>query len=161
MSGNRWILWSVVALAGLMTGCTSKYADFGNPMKADVSKVVPVAKVIADCDRYDGQTLRVKGLVSSVCAKKGCWLRMKGGGGDESVFVKFTCPVEGRLIPMDAVGHEVMVEGTLKVEEISEADARHYAEDSGKPATVIASIVGPQKQVRMMAPAARVYDLPQ
>ncbi len=160
MSGNRWILCCAVALAGLFTGCTSKYADFGKPMKTDVAKVVPVAQVISDCDRYDGQTLRVKGIVSSVCAKKGCWLRMKGGG-DDSVFVKFTCPVEGRLIPMDAVGHEVVVEGTLKVEEISEADARHYAEDSGKPATVIASIVGPQKQVRMMAPAARVFGLPQ
>ncbi|MFQ5502623.1 MAG: DUF4920 domain-containing protein [Phycisphaerae bacterium] len=160
MSGNRWTLGCIVAFMGLMTGCASKYADFGNPMKADTARVVTVAKVLDNSDAYDGRFLRVRGTVSGVCAKRGCWLRMKGAG-DDSVFVKFTCPVEGRLIPMEAVGHEVMVEGTLQVEEISEADARHYAEDSGQPADVIAAIVGPQKQVRMMAPAARVYGLSQ
>lgn len=54
-------------------------------------------------------------------------------GGDDTVFVKFTCPVEGeRLIPKDAAGKPVIVH-----EEV-------------------AAIVGPQKTIRVMSPSARV-----
>jgi len=77
----------------------------------------------------------------------------------ETVFVKFTCPVDGRLIPMAAVGHQALVEGVLTVEEITEGEARHYQEDAGASTAEIAKIVGPQKQLSIMAPAARIKGL--
>jgi hypothetical protein len=75
------------------------------------------------------------------------------------LFVKFTCPVEGRLIPMAAVGKPVVVEGTVMVKEISEADARHLKEESGATQEEVAKIKGPQKQITLAAPAARVAGL--
>ena len=77
----------------------------------------------------------------------------------ETLFVKFSCPVKGRLIPMEALGHLAIVEGSFKLSEISEADARHYAEDAGKSPEEIAKIVGPQNQLRMSAPAAMIRGL--
>lgn len=89
---------------------------------------------------------------------------MAPGGAEESadnLFVKFTCPIGGRLIPMEAVGHQAIVEGTLQVETISEDDARHFAEDAGKSQEEIEEIVGEQIQLRMASPAARIVGLPQ
>jgi len=60
---------------------------------------------------------------------------------------------------MEAVGHQAIVEGTLEVTEISEAQARHFAEDAGKSPDQIARIVGPQKQIRFKSPAAKVIGI--
>lgn len=143
----------------IMAGCAATPVHFGEPMKLKDVDTVPVAKVIANPSAYDGKFIRVAGKVASVCEAKGCWLRMSESGQGETLFVKFTCPVDGRLIPMDAVGHSVVVEGTLKVEQMSEAEAKHYAEDAGKPAAEIAKIVGPQKNIRIASPAAEVAGI--
>lgn len=151
------ILWCLVVLG---TACaTSKSVHFGQPMKMSRSDTIDAANVFANKTAYDGTYVRVRGKVDSVCKSMGCWLRLTDDAGKETLFVKFTCPVEGRLIPLEAVGRTAIVEGTLEVGEISEAEARHYREDAGASPEEIAAIVGPQKIVRMQSPAARVYGL--
>jgi hypothetical protein len=135
-----------------------KYASFGEPMKMSNEAPVPVATVLAHLDQYKDQYVRVTGNVAAVCEKKGCWLKMADEQGND-LFVKFTCPVNGRLVPLEAKGKPVIAEGTLKVKEVSEAEARHLAEDSGKSQDEINKIVGPQKQVSLMAPSAKVAGL--
>ncbi len=160
MSCRRWFTMLTIIALVPCAGCASKYADFGEPMKLDSAEPVSIAKILAAGDKYDGEYMRVSGKVASVCAKKGCWLRMSSEGANDTVFVKFTCPVDGRLIPMEAVGHDVVVEGTVTVETLTQADARHYAEDAGKSPEEIAKIVGSRKQMRMKAPAARILGMP-
>lgn len=135
-------------------GCSVQRERYGEPQRMTDVEPMPVATLVADADRYDGQPVRVSGKVTAVCEKMGCWIRI--GEPRHEVFVKFTCPVEGRLIPMDAVGRTAIVEGTAKVEEVSEAEARHYAEDGGATPEEIAKIVGPQKQIRIDSPAAEI-----
>lgn len=135
-----------------------KSTDFGEPMKLTDKDTLCLGRVLSDPSQYDGQYIRVGGKVDSVCAKKGCWMRLAACKG-ETVFVKFTCPIKGRLIPMEAAGKRAVVEGTLEVKEISEEEARHYAEDDGASPEEIAKIVGPQKTVRISSPAARIADL--
>jgi hypothetical protein len=141
------------------SGCATTYAHYGAPMHIEDQQPIPLAKVVAHPDKYADEAVLVKGEVTSVCAKKGCWLRMTDAGMDEDVFVKFTCPVEGRLVPMEAVGHEVIVEGTLIIDEISEGEARHYKEDAGASEEEIAKIVGPQKQIRISSPSAKIKGI--
>jgi len=143
----------------LLTGCMAKHADYGDPLKLNPLSTVSAAKVLASPSQYDGQFLRVSGRVDSVCAARGCWMRLVGAGPADTIFVKFTCPVEGRLIPMEAVGHDAIVEGTVKVAEIPESEARHYQEDAGASPAEVAKIVGPQKQVSLQSPAARIMGL--
>ncbi len=151
---------TALCLATLLSGCAAKYADYGEPMKLKSDDRVSAEKVFSQPDMYNGREIHLTGKVDSVCAKKGCWLRIADNARTDTIFVKFTCPVDGRLIPMDAVGHEATIEGELSIEDISQEEARHYAEDSGKSPEEIAKIVGPQKQYRMKAPAARIYDMP-
>ena len=108
-----------------------KYTDFGKPMKLEDSDAVCIKTVLANPKAHDGKFFRVAGRVESVCAKRGCWLRLGDGESKETLFIKFTCPVKGRLIPMDAVGKFAFIEGTLDIVEISEEEVRHYKEDAG------------------------------
>ena len=132
------------------------YTDFGKPMKLEDSDAVCIKRVLADSKAYDGKFIRVAGKVDSVCAKRGCWLELGDGESKETLFVKFICPVKGRLIPVDAVGKFALIEGALNIVEISVEEARHYKEDAGASKEDIAKIVGPQTTVRMSAPAARI-----
>jgi hypothetical protein len=153
----------LLTLAMVSLGCAMKeieYADYGESQKMTEAETVPIADVMKSSEVYKGKFIRASGEIVSVCAMKGCWLRMApNGDSEESVFVKFTCPVEGRLIPVEAVGHEVVVEGTVEVEMMTEDEARHYAEDAGKSEEEIARIVGDQKVVRISSPAARVVGI--
>lgn len=135
-----------------------KYASFGEPMKMSNEAPIPVEQVLADAEKYNGKFVRVSGNVTAVCVKKGCWLKMDDGKG-EDLFVKFTCPISGRLVPLEATGKQVIAEGTLKVKEVSEAEAKHMLEDAGKPQSEIDKVVGPQKQISLMAPSAKVAGL--
>lgn len=159
MFGTRGLV--VVAALGLLAGagCAAKHADFGQPLSLADADTVSVGKVLANPSAYEGKTIRVAGQVKEVCGEMGCWLTLADRDTKESIFVKFVCPIEGRLIPLDAVGKQGVVEGSLKVSEIDEGEARHIAEEAGKSAEQIAKIVGPQKQYRIQSPAARVWGV--
>ncbi|MBK8914751.1 MAG: DUF4920 domain-containing protein [Phycisphaerales bacterium] len=182
MSG-KWVLCLCAALAslGLAAGCASKCCSscgdcncpkgkcheqssldqqhFGEKMTLADSKTVPIRTVLASPDKYKDKPIRVSAVVREVCLHKGCWIRMADGDKGDGLFVKFVCPIEGRLIPTEAVGKPVIVEGTLVVEMVDEDEARHIAEEAGKSAEEIRKIVGPQKRMRMSAPAAVIMGL--
>jgi hypothetical protein len=135
------------------------YTSYGEPMKLNDDEAVPVGKVLANPAAYEGKYVRLVGNVNKVCTRKGCWLEMMDDTTGKPMFVKFTCPIEGRLIPMAAVGKPVVVEGTVMVKEISEEQARHYKEESGATPDEVAQVKGPQKQITLASPAARVARL--
>ncbi|MHC4697263.1 MAG: DUF4920 domain-containing protein [Planctomycetota bacterium] len=132
---------------------------YGEPMKLSDKEIICSKKVLADPVKYDGQFIRLIGKVASVCPKRGCWLRLGDATGIDTIFVKFTCPMKGRLIPMEAEGKMASVEGTLRATEISQDEARHYKEDAGASPSEIAEIVGPQKIVKMVSRSARIAGL--
>lgn len=148
----------------LCSCCTSapKMTTFGQPVMDEKLQQVELATVLADPQQFEGRPIEIRGEVVDVCQRKGCWLRMapSGSGDKDGVFVKFTCPIDGeRLIPMTAVGQSVMVEGTLIVETISEAERRHYASDAGASDEEMRKIVGPTTQVRVASGAAHVEGI--
>lgn len=153
------------------------HQDFGLPMQGDPADVVSADVVLASLSDYDGQPVRLRGVVQQVCPKRGCWMRVGAINPDntadqandaspagqtppmQTIFVKFTCSIDGRLIPMDAVNKPVIVEGTLQQVKISQAAARHYAEDGGATPEQIEKIVGPQPILRMASASARVIGV--
>lgn len=134
----------------------ASWAKYGQKVKLAADKTVCAQEILGNPDKFAGKQVRVCGKIEAVCARKGCWIRLAGASDADSLFVKFTCPVDGRLVPMDAVGRMAIVEGSLQVLEISESDARHYKEEGGATPAEIAKIVGPQKQISLRAPAAMV-----
>jgi hypothetical protein len=133
-----------------------KWVAFGEPMKLTDADNISAGKALADLPKYEGKTVRLTGNVTSVCAKKGCWLKMTSEGSTSEVFVHFTCPIEGRLIPVEAVSKPAVVEGKLTVKTVSEEDAKHIAGEAGKTDAEIAAIKGEQKQIEIEGPSALV-----
>ncbi len=137
---------------------TSRWTAFGEKMSPAAGQPICTSDILAHKTKYANKTIHVCGKVDSVCAHKGCWIRLAGPTTSETIFVKFTCPVNGRLVPMEAKGRFAIVEGTLELKRISEEEARHYAEDEGASATEIAKIRGPQQIIKINSPAA-IIDL--
>ncbi len=132
------------------------YTAFGDPVKLTDADNIDAAKVLADVSAYEGKFVRLVGEVKSVCTSKGCWLKMTSPGSEHSIFVKFTCPVDGKLIPQEAIGKPVIIEGKLTINTYSEDDARHYAAEEGKSAEEIMKIVGEQKVLELEGPSALI-----
>ena len=132
---------------------------FGGPQKLSAADAVPASAVLADPAAYRDRYVRLTGKVSDVCPKKGCWLRVTPAdarAGAEDIFIKFPDPPTGVLVPREAVGKDVTVEGTVKLGTISEKMARHFKEDAGAPQAEIERIVGPQKQVMISGPRVAI-----
>ena len=89
----------------------------------------------------------MRGMVSDVCSKKGCWMTLPLSNGEE-LMVRFKD--YGFFVPTDASG-EVIVNGLAYVSETSVSDLRHYAEDAGASSAEIEAIIAPKITYSFMA----------
>ena len=89
----------------------------------------------------------MRGMVSDVCSKKGCWMTLPLSNGEE-LMVRFKD--YGFFVPTDASG-EVIVNGLAYVSETSVSDLRHYAEDAGASSAEIEAITEPKITYSFMA----------
>ncbi|MAB31168.1 MAG: DUF4920 domain-containing protein [Formosa sp.] len=89
----------------------------------------------------------MRGMVSDVCSKKGCWMTLPLSNGEE-LMVRFKD--YGFFVPTDASG-EAIVNGLAYVSETSLADLRHYAEDAGASSAEIEAITEPKITYSFMA----------
>ncbi len=115
--------------------------DASNPIT-----VADLSKEIAESDSINNVT--VKGELSEVCQKMGCWVKLKNDGG-EDIFVKF----EGHdfFAPKDAAGRQATVYGKATKEITPVADLQHYAADAGATAEEIAKITEPKEELQILA----------
>lgn len=89
----------------------------------------------------------MRGMVSDVCSKKGCWMTLPLSNGEE-LMVRFKD--YGFFVPTDASG-EAIVNGLAYVSETSLAELRHYAEDAGASSAEIEAIIAPKITYSFMA----------
>lgn len=89
-------------------------------------KVVSLAELAADPGSYEGQTVLTEGEVQRVCQKRGCWLELADSSGARA-FV----PMAGHAfsVPMESVGRQALVEGTVHRRERSDAERQHLQSD--------------------------------
>ena len=95
----------------------------------------------------------VKGTVTSVCPKKGCWLTLKTDN-NERLFVKMKD--YAFFVPTSLIGKEVVLEGAAEIKVIPVEEARHYAEDAKKSPEEIAAITESQEEIRFLASGIKV-----
>ena len=78
-----------------------------------LDKATPVVELLAQPDQYVGKKVRVEGVVSAVCAKRGCWMTVTDPESGKGVRIK----VEDGVIvfPMEAMGHKTTAEGFFEV----------------------------------------------
>ena len=127
------------ASATATTAAQPKGETFGAGVK--LAEPTPIDAILAEPKKYDGKTVRVEGMITDVCPKRGCWLELAGTAPGQKLRFKVT---DGEMVfPMDAKGRKAVAEGVIAVKELTldetKARAEYEAKEYGKqvdPATI-------------------------
>jgi hypothetical protein len=87
--------------------------------------------VLSQPEKYAGSPVLIRGRISDVCQRKGCWTVLSQG--EEQVRVRFLD--YAFFLPKDCSGKQAYVEGIVAVETLSVKMARHYASESQQEAS--------------------------
>ena len=101
------------------------------------------------------EAVAVKGTVTDVCDKKGCWITLKTDD-NERFFVKMKD--YAFFVPTALKGKKVVLEGKAENKEISVNELKHYAEDAKKSPEEIAKITKPEHEIRFLASGIKVVE---
>ncbi|EJL67513.1 DUF4920 domain-containing protein [Chryseobacterium populi] len=129
--------------AGVASSVESKAISaekLGKKLKKDNKKVENVA---------------IKGKVTDVCEKKGCWLTIQTED-DSQFFVKMKD--YAFFVPTALKGKNVVLEGNAERKVISIDEQKHYAEDAKKPQSEIDAINKPKEEIRFVANGIKVVN---
>lgn len=127
---------------------TEKYEVFGAPIEKWDSALT-LSELVDSSDRYKGKVITIETEISEVCEKKGCFF--VANAGSESARITFKD--YGFFIPTDSKGKTVKLIGSFEVKELTEEEAKHYAEDAGQDPD---KITGPQKEYSIIATSVLV-----
>ncbi len=151
-------VFAIFILASCSQQATSNSAvstnQFGEAINAKGS--ISYDDLLNKLSAVDSVNTKVKGTVSAVCKKKGCWMTIVSEGSDQEMRVKFKD--YGFFMPMDIEGKTVIFEGKAYKEMTSVADLQHYAEDAGKTKEEIAAITEPQADYNFLASGVLLLD---
>ncbi len=127
---------------------TEAYEVFGSEVK-QWNEAVSLVSVIESEVELSGKEVTVETEVAKVCQKKGCFFVANQDGYS----ARITFKDYGFFIPTDSQGKTVKLVGTFTVKELSEEQAKHYAEDAGEDAD---AIEGPQKEYSIVATSVMI-----
>jgi hypothetical protein len=93
-------------------------------------EVTPIADILADPKKFAGQTVRVEGMITDVCPKRGCWFEMAGQKPGQKLRFKVT---DGEMVfPVEAKGGQAIAEGVVTVKELTLEETKAHAEYQAK-----------------------------
>lgn len=101
------------------------------------------------------ENVAIKGKVTDVCDKKGCWLTVETEN-KEKFFVKMKD--YAFFVPTALKGKNVILEGNAETKIISIDEQKHYAEDAKKSEAEINAITKPQEEIRFVANGIKVVN---
>lgn len=115
------------------TPAQPKGQTFGAGVK--LTEVTPIDAILAEPKKYDGKTVRVEGMITDVCPKRGCWFELAGEKPGQKLRFKVT---DGEMVfPMDSKGRKAIAEGVVAVKELTleqtKQRAEYEAKEYGKP----------------------------
>jgi len=98
------------------------------------TEVVEISALLDHPEAYVGKTVRVQGLVTDVCPRRGCWIDIAG----DREFEKLRLKVDDGVIvfPMEVKGKRVVAEGVFTKIDLTRGEAleqaRRHAEERGE-----------------------------
>ena len=148
----------VVILAGLALALTLQ-ADANLGATLTLTETTPIAKLDADPESYVGQTVQVKGNVTEVCEKAGCWMKLVDRDSGKSIRIKVK---DGEIVfPVESIGKTAVAEGRFQKIEMTKDQAiayfKHQAEENGKEFDP-QSVTGPMTLYQIAGTGARILD---
>ncbi len=145
------LLGSLVSLVGCSTKGTYQQAvsEHWSPYGPVLRSDPPTATVTEMANGELAGPVVLVGVVRGVCQTKGCWMTIAAEGTDDPVFVKFRD--YGFFVPRNAIGREVVLNGTPVVTEVSVQMLRHYGRDAGQSEEQVMLITEPERRLEFIA----------
>ena len=112
----------------------------GEPLPKNQAPL-PLSAVLGNPE--DGRKVLVEGVVRRACTQMGCWMELAPVEGGQGVRVTFKD--YGFFVPTDSAGAKARVQGTVKVAQLSAAQAEHLRAEGGSMAA------GAQREVQLVA----------
>jgi hypothetical protein len=139
---HRWLAVAWVLLATTAGVQSQEPTPYGKGVVR--AEPVSITALLADPDKFLGQTIQVEGKITDVCPMRGCWIKIADPQGQT---IRYKVKDGEIVFPVDSKGHHVLAEGVLAKQELDHeqaiAYARHLAEERGEPFDP-ASVKGPQ-----------------
>jgi hypothetical protein len=105
-----------------------KGETFGAGVK--LASSTSIDAILAEPKKFAGQTVRVEGMITDVCPKRGCWFEMASSKPGQKLRFKVT---DGEMVfPAEAKGKKAVAEGVVAVKELSLEESKEYAEYQAK-----------------------------
>ena len=147
MKNNLILCLLALFIAFQVTAQKSKTNAYGAPI-ANAEKAYDVKRLVALVNEGDTLKALVKGTITAVCQKKGCWMKMDMGN-NQTMMVHFKD--YGFFVPKDCSGKQIIMEGIAFIDVTPVAQLRHYAEDAGKSKEEIEKITADEKELTFEA----------
>lgn len=119
----------------------TNYEKFG--AEINDAGAMPLAQ-FASAFSSDSANVKLSGVATAVCKKKGCWMNI-AVDGDQTM--KVTFKDYGFFVPKDIEGKSVVFEGVATRQVTDVATLKHYAEDAGKSQEEIDAITEPKEEL--------------
>ena len=122
------VLCALAAVPAMAGGEMTSYGD-----GVTISEPVAIDTLLANPDQYVGQKVRVDGVITGVCKKRGCWMQVTDPDSGNGVRIK----VEDGVIvfPYTSMGNEASAEGVFEAIKLTpeQIEARTAAAHGHEP----------------------------
>lgn len=136
---------------------TDKYRVFGSEF-AHSEKPMDLNMLVGSADSYSGQQVVTEGTITQVCQKKGCFFMLKCG----EAMARVTFKDYSFFVPTNVMGSSVRLQGIFQINELTEDEADHLAEDLGIDKNFDEGAAQrktvPQREYHIVASAVKIYD---
>jgi len=123
--------------------------------KIHEQNAMPLTQLLDSMGNKPEYQAKVKGQVSAVCQKKGCWMKLNRPDGKS---MRVTFKDYGFFVPMDLSGQKVVMQGRAYLDTIPVKHRRHFARDAGKSEEEIKKIKEPKVQIAFKANGVKIMQ---
>ena len=133
-------------------GDANKGMTFGE--KIEATEAIGTDELATKLEEAKKLEVKVQGVVSQVCSKEGCWLKLKTANGNMMVKMKD----HKFLVPLSMEGKTIVAKGFAEKKVTSVEMLKHYAEDAGKSKAEIEAIKEPKTEIIFQATGIIVVE---
>lgn len=120
-----------VVLLSMISSVQAEEIILGEQVDMDLYQ--PLNKVLASPKQFANKEVTLKGKITKVCKKKGCWADITS----DDALIRIKVIDDVIVIPIYAVGREAYATGKLSAKVLTKAETvsylQHMAEDAGEP----------------------------
>lgn len=128
----------VIASAGLAMAGDLVGTVYGDGVT--IAEATPITTLLAKPEGFVGQKVRVEGVITGVCEKRGCWMQLTDPDSGQGVRIKVEDGVI--VIPYESMGHRAAAEGVFEAVKLTPEQVAARAEAAKKAAAPSAPAAG-------------------